>query len=128
VNRTTYINLPVQDLDRATAFFAALGFPADPRISSDDTRCVVVGDATLLMLHTADFFATFTGGPVTDPETAREVTVGLSAERRGEVDEMLDRAVAAGGTDAGAQDEGYMYMRAFRDLDGHQWSLIHLAG
>jgi uncharacterized protein len=23
-------------------------------------------------------------------------------------------------------DDGFMYMQAFRDLDGHQWSFIHM--
>jgi predicted lactoylglutathione lyase len=26
----------------------------------------------------------------------------------------------------GAFDDGVMYMRGFRDLDGHQWSFLHL--
>lgn len=128
MNRTTYINLPVQDLARATRFFAALGFAADPRMSSETTQGVAVGESMQIMLHTRDYFATFTGSPVADPATAREVAVGLSATGRDEVDDLTAKAVAAGGTDVGVQDMGFMYMRAFRDLDGHQWSLIHLEG
>jgi uncharacterized protein len=25
-----------------------------------------------------------------------------------------------------AEDDGFMYMRGFRDLDGHQWSFIYM--
>ncbi|MFC4946288.1 VOC family protein [Pseudonocardia sp. GCM10023141] len=126
--RSTYIGLPAADVAKATAFLTALGFTLDPRASSDRTACVLINDSTAVMLHEATYFAEFTGAPVTDPARASEVSVGLSAESRAEVDELTERAVAAGGQDVGAQDLGYMYMRAFRDLDGHRWSFIHMAG
>ena len=125
MNRTTFINLPTADLDRTTDFFTALGFAFDPEVHTDDTRRMVISDAASVMWHTESFFAQFTGGTVADPST-KEVAVGLSAADRDEVDDLTGKALAAGGTDAGAQDLGYMYMRAFRDLDGHQWSLIHM--
>jgi predicted lactoylglutathione lyase len=127
MTRQTYLALPVGDLPAATAFFTRLGFPLLPQASDDDTACLAISDGTLLLLHTREYFARFTGGAVADPAVAREVSVGLGAQHRGEVDELAERAVAAGGRALGAPvARGPMYMRAFTDLDGHRWSIIHL--
>jgi predicted lactoylglutathione lyase len=126
MDRTAYINLPVQDLAATTGFFTALGFTFDARVGDANTSCMVVGNGALVMLHTTAFFEQFTAAAVADPST-KEVAVGLSAASREEVDELTERAVAAGGKDAGAQDTGFLYMRAFLDLDGHRWSFLYFA-
>jgi predicted lactoylglutathione lyase len=42
------------------------------------------------------------------------------------VDDLAGRALGAGAEGLGeAQDDGFMYMRG-RDLDGHQWSFVHM--
>lgn len=124
--RTTFINLPVRDLARATEFFTALGFSFDPQVTGDNTARVIVSDGASVMLHVEPFFREFTNSDLADTSSAREVVVGLSAVSREEVDELTDKAIAAGGQAVGQQDQRFMYMRAFRDLDGHQWSFIHL--
>ena len=126
MDRTAYIALPVHDLTATTAFFTALGFAFDERVGDANTSCMVLGSGALVMLHTTAYFEQFTGGPVADPST-KEVSVGLSATSREEVDGLVGRAVTAGGKDAGRQDMGFMYMRAFLDLDGHRWSFLHFA-
>ncbi|SCG37495.1 VOC family protein [Micromonospora humi] len=123
----TYVNLPVRDLDAAAAFFSALGFTATPHPPGADSAQLSFG-GTHLVLHAAAAFAAFAGVPACDTAAAREVIVGLGVERREQVDALVDRASAAGGTALGpGQDLGYLYMRGFRDLDGHQWSFLHLA-
>ncbi len=124
MDRTAYINLPVHDLARSAEFFAALGFAFDPRVGDENTQCMVIGSGALAMLHTTAFFEGFTGAAVADPAT-KEVAVSLTAATRDEVDELVERAIAAGGTDAGRQDMGFMYMRAFLDLDGHRWAFMY---
>jgi uncharacterized protein len=126
MDRTAYINLPVQDLARSVEFFTALGFAFDPRIGDENTQCMVIGSGALAMLHTTAFFEQFTSAAVADPAT-KEVAVSLTAASNDEVDELVERAIAAGGKDAGQQDMGFMYMRAFLDLDGHRWSFMHFA-
>lgn len=128
MNRIAFINLPARDLDRSTEFLAALGLTVDPAVGDDRTRCVHLGDGAAVMLHTEAYFAEFTGSAVADTTTTREVAVGLSAASRDEVDTLTGIAVAAGGEAVGVQDLGFLYIRAFRDLDGHQWSLIHMEG
>lgn len=125
----TFVNLPVADLDRAVEFFTALGFTAGPRQPAGESAQLSLGGTTHLILHTRAAFAAFAGAEVCDTATSREVVVGLGVDRRERVDELVDVAVLAGGTSLGpGQDLGFLYMRGFRDLDGHQWSFLHLPG
>jgi uncharacterized protein len=123
-SRTVFVNLPVQDLDRAVTFFTALGFRFSAQFTDERATAMVVNDGTFVMLLVEDFFTTFTGEPV--PAT-REVVIALSASSPDEVDELVARALAAGGSKA--QDkisDGPMYGWSFLDPDGHQWELIHM--
>ncbi|MET7834836.1 VOC family protein [Micromonospora sediminicola] len=125
----TFVNLPVRDLDAAVAFFTALGFVAAPRPPGAPSAQLSFGATTHLVLHLPDAFAAFAGADVCDTATAREVIVGLGVDRPEQVDALVERAVAAGGTALGpVQDLGHLSMRGFRDPDGHQWSFLHLAG
>jgi predicted lactoylglutathione lyase len=118
----TFINLPVKDVAKSVEFFATLGFGF--QAVSEQTTRMLISDATSVMLTVESEFETYTGQPVTDLSQSREVLVGLSAESREYVDAQVSHALAAGGTLVGEQDQGPMYMKAFRDLDGHQWSFI----
>ena len=126
----TFINLPVKDLAKATEFFTRVGFEFDPMLTDGNTTRMILGDGASAILATEPLFAGFIAPrAVADTETTREVIVGVSAESREEVDDRVDKAVAAGAQSLGdAQDDGFMYMRGFLDLDGHQWSFVHLSG
>jgi uncharacterized protein len=122
--RKIFVNLPVRDLHRSKAFFGALGFGFQPEFTDDRAAAMVVNDDAFVMLLVEDFFTTFTAEPVA---STREVVVALSAASRDEVDDLVGRALAAGG--AKAQDrivDGPMYGWSFLDPDGHQWELIHM--
>lgn len=128
MSRQTYIGLPVRNLARATDFFTRIGFGLAPYASDEHSSALVISDDTLLLLHTHDDFERFTGTAVADPNLAREVNVGLSAKSGDDVDEFIERVLAAGGTAQGrAVRAGSLYMRAFLDLDGHRWSVIHFS-
>ncbi|HEY7048348.1 MAG TPA: VOC family protein [Jatrophihabitantaceae bacterium] len=127
MSRHTFVNLPARDPGRAVEFFTALGFAPGPPADGRTAQLVINGQANL-MLHAEAFFAEFAGAATPDPATHREVVVGLTADSRAEVHDLVERAVALGGQAVGEpQDWGFMYMRAFRDLDGHQWSFMHLS-
>jgi predicted lactoylglutathione lyase len=125
--RSTFIGLPTSDVAKATAFCTELGFTVNPAASDERTACITIDGTTSLMLSSNEWFTEFTGTAVTDPRKASEVSLGFSAASREEVDELTERAVAAGAEDQGPVDLGYMYMRAFRDLDGHRWTFMHFA-
>jgi predicted lactoylglutathione lyase len=124
----TFINLPVKDLAKATTFFTELGFAFDPQFTDENATRMIISEETSVMLAAEPFFQGFIAPQdVADTSTSREVVVGLSADSREQVDDLVGKALAAGAEDLGeAEDDGFMYMRGFRDLDGHQWSFIHM--
>jgi uncharacterized protein len=124
----TFINLPVKDLGRATGFFSAMGFSFDPQFTDENATRMIISDETSVMLAAEPFFEGFIEPQeVADTSKSREVVVGLSADSREQVDDLTEKALAAGAESLGEpQDDGFMYMRGFRDLDGHQWSFIHM--
>lgn len=125
MKREIFVNLPVQDLDRSVGFFTSLGFTFNPQFTNERAAAMVVNDGAFVMLLVEEFFVTFTRHPV---PTSREVVIALSAGSPQEVDDLVARALAAGG--AKAQDrisDGPMYGWSFLDPDGHQWELIHMA-
>lgn len=80
-----------------------------------------------VMLLVQSFFQTFTRKPVADATQCTEVLLCLSCESRVQVDEMVRKAVAAGGTaPSGAKDHGFMYQHGYQDLDGHLWELVYM--
>jgi uncharacterized protein len=124
MSRQTYIGLPVQDLAKATEFYTRLGFSYNPQASDDQSACMVVSDDTMVMLNVEPYFKRFTQSEIADTSTTREVTLGLSADSREQVDDVAERAVGAGGRALGGPvEQGPMYMRAFLDPDGHRWSV-----
>jgi predicted lactoylglutathione lyase len=54
-----------------------------------------------------------------------EAILALSAESREQVDELVHKALAAGGQPANEpMDHGFRYGSSFQDLDGHLWEVI----
>lgn len=123
------LNLPVQDLARSKAFFAALGFTFSDRFSGENAVFMnIVGDTIGAMLTAEPFFASLIGKPVAQAKQANEVVICLSCDSREEVDLLIAKAVAAGGrTPHPPQDHGTMYDQGFEDLDGHLWNLVWVA-
>lgn len=120
-----FVNLPVKDIDAAKAFWGELGYSFNPRFSDEKTGCLVISDTIFAMLMTEDRFKDFATKEVADATKSTEVMLALSAESREKVDEVVGAALAAGGTEPRpAQDLGFMYGRAFEDLEGHVWEYV----
>ena len=97
MTRMTFINLPVRDLEKATEFFAKVGFTFDPQFTDDNATRMIVSDETSAMLVVEPFFKSFIEPQdIADTSTSREVLIGLSADSREEVDDLVGQAVAAG--------------------------------
>ncbi len=117
-----FINLPVADVTKATAFYEAVGFTKDPTFSDDKASSMIWSDAIRVMLLSRDFYATFTDKAVIDARTTSGVLLTPSFDSREAVDAVTAAALAAGGRELhDAEDHGFMYSRAFEDLDGHGW-------
>src|SRR4029453_6184950 len=106
--RKIFVNLPVRDLKESMAFFSALGFEFNPQFTDDKAACMIVSDEAFVMLLTEPFFRTFTKRQPCDTTHHTEGLFALSCESRAEVDELVKKAIAAGGTHAmDAQDHGF---------------------
>ncbi|MGW6130692.1 VOC family protein [Cellulomonas sp. NPDC055163] len=122
-----FVNLPVRDLARSTAFFTALGLGFDPQYTDDRAACLVLGAESFVMMLVDPFFATFTTKPVADATTTTEVIVAFSVASRARVDELVDAALSAGGSPSKPPvEEGGMYSRSFQDPDGHVWEAMFM--
>jgi predicted lactoylglutathione lyase len=120
-----FVNLPVADLSKSIEFFRQIGFTLNPHFSDDTGACLAITDDIYLMALTEAKFRTFTPKPISDATKSTEVLVCLSAESREGVDEMVRKAVSAGGTTySQPQDHGFMYGHGFQDPDGHIWEVI----
>ena len=128
MSKQVIINLPVADLPKSMAFFNALGFSHDPQSANDTGARVVVSDTISVMLLTHARFRDFTPKAICDTRTAVEVLLTLSCASREQVDGLVAKAVAAGGsTYDKPEDYGFMYTHSFVDPDGHGWGLIHMS-
>ena len=127
MHKQIFVNLPVADLTKSKAFFEALGLTINPQFTNDQAACVVVGESIYAMLLVHDFFKGFTSKPIADAKQTTEALVCLSCESRAEVDAVVAKAVAAGGSaPRSPQDHGFMYGHGFEDLDGHIWELAYM--
>lgn len=124
--RMIFVNLPVKDTARSKAFFASLGFKHNPQFSDDSTTCVVIDENIFAMVMNEDRFRDFINGDISDPSTT-EVLIALSCESREEVDSILGKALANGGSEwKPVMDMGFMYGASFRDPDNHVWELSYM--
>lgn len=122
-----FINLPVKDLKKSMVFFEKLGFSFNMQFTDDSAACLMIGENIYAMLLLEKFFKTFTNKEIADAKKLTEVLIAIDAESRQSVDEMIRKAVDAGGvTYRNPQDHGWMYGHSFADLDGHQWEVLYM--
>lgn len=123
-----FINLPIADLPRSLAFFKALGFSHNPQFSDDTAACIVISEHIHVMVLTHAKFLQFTSKAICDTSKSIEVINCLSCESRAEVEDLVRKAAAAGGTIYDEpKDYGFMYQNSFADPDGHCWELVHMS-
>ncbi|MBD2309102.1 VOC family protein [Chroococcidiopsis sp. FACHB-1243] len=122
-----FVNLPVKNLKQSIQFFTQLGFQFNPQFTDETATCMIVSENIFVMLLTHEKFKSFTPKEICDATKSTEVLVCLSAQSREAVDEMVRKAIAAGGTTYNEpQDHGFMYAHGFQDLDGHIWEIVYM--
>ena len=124
--RMLFLSLPVGDLPGARRFYEALGFTINEHSSDERTASVIVEDNIVVTLQTRDRFAEVAGSEAGDP--ARPTTLPcLTVGDRGDVDDLLARAAAAGGRPGPpAREEEARYTGTFADPDGNVWQVMWL--
>jgi uncharacterized protein len=120
-----FVNIAVKDLQASKEFFRQLGYTFNPQFTNEDGACLIISEDIYAMLLVEKFFKTFTAKEVADAHQNTEVIIALSVEKRELVDEMVTKAIKAGGRIyRQAEDQGFMYGHSFEDLDGHQWEVF----
>ncbi|MDJ1158178.1 VOC family protein [Chelatococcus sp. SYSU_G07232] len=121
-----FVNLPVSDLEHATAFYEAVGAQRNPQFCDGTASCMVFSETIHAMLLTHDRFRAFSPKKIADARTTSEVLICISADSREGVDDMVAKAEAAGGIvdPSPVEDYGFMYGRSFEDPDGHIWGVM----
>ncbi len=122
MTKMIFVNLPVTSVTRAAAFYEALGFTKNDMFSNEQAAAMEWSDTISVMLLDTAFYATFTDKALIDARTTSGVLLAISRDTREEVDAITQAAIDAGGRETRErQDMGFMYSRAFEDLDGHTW-------
>ena len=123
--RKLFVNIPVRDLQRSIGFFEALGFTFNTQFTDATATCMLVGEDAYFMLLTTQRFKDFSKRPVSDSRKETGALFSISVNSRDEVDALVKKAVAAGGSHAAdPQDHGFMYGWSFYDIDGHHWEVF----
>jgi uncharacterized protein len=122
-----FVNLPVKNLKKSIEFFTRLGFTFNPQFTDETATCMIVSEDIFVMLLTEEKFKSFTPKEICDAKKSTEVLLCLSSESREKVNEMVRKAVSAGGSTYNEpQDHGFMYAHGFQDLDSHIWEIIYM--
>ena len=122
-----FVNLAVKDLQRSIDFCTQLGFEFNTEMTDDNATCLIVGENIYVMLLVEPFFKTFTQKSLVDPTASTEVIVAISADSREGVDDLVNKALEAGGSASNDKmDNEYMYGWSFQDPDGHLWEVIYM--
>ena len=116
-----FVNVPVTDLDRAKAFYTAIGFTINPLFTDHNAACVVVEeDHSYFMIQTREFFQTHTELPIGDPAKNPTSGTAIFLDSREAVDAAVAAGLAAGGSEPQPpSDYGFMYQRQLTDPDGN---------
>jgi uncharacterized protein len=127
MSRKVFINLPVKDLSRSMDFFKRLGFGFNPQFTDEKAAAMELSGEGFVMLITEEYFQTFTKKPISDATSDTEVIIAVSADSKEEVDELVNKALAAGGSPSNdpTDYEGFMYTWGFQDVDGHLWEVLY---
>jgi uncharacterized protein len=125
--RMLFVNLAVKDLPRSMNFFRGLGFDFNPQFTDDNAACMIFNEQAYAMLLTERFFQGFTKRSLCDTQTQTEALLAVSCKSRDEVNEMVEKALASGGSKAmEPMDHGWMYGWSFYDPDGHHWEVLYM--
>lgn len=120
-----FVNLPVKDLNKSMDFFKQIGFTFNRQFTDETAACMVITEDIYAMLLTHAKFKEFTPKEIADSTKTTEVLTCLSFDSKDQVNQIVDNAIKAGGSEARpAQDYGFMFGRSFNDLDGHIWETV----
>jgi predicted lactoylglutathione lyase len=126
-SKNIFVNLPVKNLNESVDFFSKLGFEFNPQFTDENATCMIIGENIYAMLLVEQFFKSFIKKEIADAAKTTEVIMALSADSREQVDEIVNKALAAGAKPYNEPvDHGFMYSWSFQDIDDHLWEFVYM--
>ena len=120
-----FVNLPVADVAKSTAFYEALGFKKNAKFSNEQASAMVWSEAIHVMLLAHGFYSTFTDKKIVDAKSTSGVLNCLSFDDKAQVDAFHGAVKSAGGSEPRPiEDQGFMYGGSVEDPDGHIWETM----
>ena len=127
MQKQIYVNLPVKNLNKSKEFFSKLGFTFNSKFTDENAACMIIGENIFVMLLLEKFFKSFINKEISNAKKSTEVLLAITVENRKKVDEIIKKAIESGAIETREpQDHGWMYGRAFEDLDGHVWEIFYM--
>lgn len=131
MSKQIYINLPVTDLAKSTAFYEALGFVKNPMFSDENASAMQWSEDIVVMLLVHDFYKKFPRNrEIADPKRTSSVLLALSFDSKEDVQKFADTAKANGGdyyrVDMGMSEDA-MFGYEVEDPDGHIWEPLWMS-
>lgn len=126
MDNTVWVNLPVADLAKSTAFFLHLGFSFNAQYSNADCTALKFENCTVMLFRQPVFCRIASIDSVT---TGTGMLLSVGAKSKEAIDELARKAVEAGGTSDHQPYPmtGTIYGCLFVDLDGHRWNGLYMA-
>lgn len=127
MNKNIYINFSTKDVMRARKFYEAVGLQPAPQFSNDHAVSFMISERAFLMVLNEEMFRNFTKKDVPNTLTSCEAILCLAADSKEEVDVIVEKALAAGGTPSNPKlEQPGMYGWSFQDPDGHLWEVVYM--
>lgn len=119
-----FVTCPVENVERARAFYTALGWVLNPEMSNESVACFAIAKEQFVMLGSREMYASVGGVEelIGGSETPSKVTISFDLESREAVDDLIRRAADAGGRIGDTDEYPFMYQHQFDDLDGYHYS------
>lgn len=121
--RSITVTLPVGNPRVSAAFFAELGFTVGLGASGPDTARLVIDENISVLLMAAERYRDRVSGDASCAGSGGEVLLCLSAGSEREVDEIVMKAIVAGGRPWPVADDRPACSGSFLDPDGHLWQV-----
>ena len=123
--RVSFVTLGVSDLDRATRFYQAFGWPLSSGSVPGDVSFFRTAGGLLALWGTNDLAADL-GLPPQADAGFRATAVAMNLDSPAQVDEALATAAREGGTVlVPRRKTPWGYQGYFADPDGHTWEVVY---
>lgn len=122
---TTIMSLPVADPDRTAEFYRdGLGLQTDG--VEEGIVAFELPNLSIFFIAADEYgeYLALSGQEGSKDPVPGASIISCAFATRAEIDDVIDRAVAAGGSAEPAQDVDGSYMGYFADQDGYIWELV----